>query len=88
VLLAYVDDMYDLEIHFSDEPGQLARIGEALGAAGHSIDGGGMWVVGGRGVARFLFADGAGAQAVLEAGLDCSVPSSSGWRRSCSMCRD
>lgn len=59
--------MYDLEILMNNEPGELARMGETLGAAGHSIEGGGMWVVGDRGVAHFLFEDGLGAQAVLEA---------------------
>lgn len=51
----------------NNEPGELARMGEALGAAGHSVEGGGMWVVGGQGVAHFLFDDGPGAQAILEA---------------------
>lgn len=41
-------------------------MGEALGRAGVSIEGGGAWVVDGHGVAHFLFADGAGARAALE----------------------
>ncbi len=41
-------------------------MGEALGRAGVSIEGGGAWVVGGRGVAHFLFTDGAAARAALE----------------------
>jgi len=41
-------------------------MGEALGRAGVSIEGGGAWVVDGRGIAHFLFADGSGARAALE----------------------
>ena len=58
--------MDDVEIILSNEPGELARMGEALGAAGVSVEGGGAWVVEGRGVAHFLFDDGAKAQRVLE----------------------
>jgi len=42
-------------------------MGEALGRAGVSIEGGGAWVVDGRGVAHFLFEDGRAARAALEA---------------------
>ena len=59
--------MKDLAIDLDDRPGALAELGEALGRAGVSIEGGGAWVVGGRGVAHFLFADGAAARAALEA---------------------
>ena len=59
--------MYDLAIELSDRPGTLAAMGEALGAAGVSIEGGGAWVVDGRGAAHFLFADGEAARAALEA---------------------
>ena len=59
--------MKDLAIDLDDRPGALADLGEALGRAGVSIEGGGAWVVGGRGVAHFLFADGAAARAALEA---------------------
>lgn len=38
----------------------------ALGRAGVSIEGGGAWVVDGRGVAHFLFEDGADARRALE----------------------
>ena len=41
-------------------------MGEALGAAGVSVEGRGAWVVDGRGVAHFLFEDGAQAQRVLD----------------------
>jgi hypothetical protein len=57
----------DLEIALENRPGALAEMGAALGRAGVSVEGGGAWVVGGRGVAHFLFADGAAARAALEA---------------------
>lgn len=41
-------------------------MGEALGRAGVSIEGGGAWVVDGRGIAHFLFVDGSAARAALE----------------------
>lgn len=59
--------MHDLEIHLADRPGELATMGEILGAAGISVEGGGMWVVDGVGVAHFLVADGEWARAALEA---------------------
>ena len=59
--------MTDLEIALENRPGALAEMGAALGRAGVSVEGGGAWVVGGRGVAHFLFADGAAARAALEA---------------------
>jgi hypothetical protein len=58
--------MQDLAILLEDRPGALAEMGSALGAAGVSIEGGGAWVAGGRGIAHFLFADGAAARAALE----------------------
>jgi hypothetical protein len=42
-------------------------MGEALGRAGVSIEGGGAWVMNGRGIAHFLFEDGAAARKALEA---------------------
>lgn len=57
----------DLAIVLDDRPGALADMGEALGRAGVSVEGGGAWVVDGRGVAHFLFADGAAARRALEA---------------------
>ena len=59
--------MIDLGIELDDRPGALAEMGEALGRAGVSIEGGGVFVVNGVGVAHFLFADGAAARAALEA---------------------
>ncbi len=57
--------MYDLALTLPDRPGALAAMGEALGGAGVSVEGGGAWVVNGRGVAHFLVADGAAARAAL-----------------------
>ncbi len=63
--------MHDLTIGLEDVPGALAAMGEALGSAGVSIEGGGAWVAGGKGVAHFLFEDGAAARRALEAaGID------------------
>lgn len=59
--------MKDLTIVLADRPGALAEMGEALGRAGVSIEGGGAFVVAGQGVAHFLFADGAAARDALEA---------------------
>ncbi len=59
--------MKDLAIALDNRPGALAEMGEALGRAGVSIEGGGAWVVGGEGVAHFLFADGTAARQALEA---------------------
>ena len=59
--------MIDLAIALENRPGALADMGEALGRAGVSIEGGGAWVVNGTGIAHFLFADGTAARAALEA---------------------
>jgi len=59
--------MKDLTIALENRPGALAEMGEALGRAGVSIEGGGAFVVNGEGVAHFLFNDGAPARAALEA---------------------
>lgn len=59
--------MKDLSIALDNRPGALAEMGEALGRAGVSVEGGGAWVVDGRGIAHFLFADGAAARRALEA---------------------
>lgn len=62
--------MQDLSIELDNQPGALARMGEVLGAAGVSVEGGGVWVVGGRGVAHFLFQDGEAARhALVAAGI-------------------
>lgn len=59
--------MQDVSILLEDRPGALADMGEALGRAGVSIEGGGAWVVNGSGAAHFLFTDGALARQALEA---------------------
>jgi hypothetical protein len=56
----------DLEIVLEDRPGALAEMGEALGRAGVSVEGGGVFVTGGEGVAHFLFEDGRAARTALE----------------------
>ncbi len=59
--------MRDLAIDLENRPGALAKMGETLGRAGVSIEGGGAWVVHGRGIGHFLFTDGAAARKALEA---------------------
>jgi len=59
--------MKDLGILLDDRPGALAEMGEALGRAGVSIEGGGVFVANGVGVAHFLFNDAAAARRALEA---------------------
>lgn len=61
--------MRDVALRLDDRPGALAAMGDALGRAGVSIEGGGAWTVDGRGVAHFLFADGDAARRAL-AGLE------------------
>jgi len=56
----------DLSIALENRPGALAEMGDALGRAGVSIEGGGAFVVNGQGVAHFLFEDGAAAREALE----------------------
>jgi hypothetical protein len=63
----------DLTIALENRPGALAEMGEALGRAGVSIEGGGAFVVDGEGVAHFLFNDGAAARAALEAAGICVI---------------
>ena len=63
--------MYDIHVLLPHEPGMLARFGEALGGAGVSLEGGGVFVLGGVGHAHFLVADGERARvAAQEAGLE------------------
>jgi hypothetical protein len=67
--------MMDVAIDLADRPGSLAALGEALGRAGVSIEGGGAFAIeasdasvpNARGVAHFLFEDGAAARSALEA---------------------
>jgi hypothetical protein len=60
-------NVFDLTIELPNRPGALADMGEAFGRAGVSIEGGGAFVVDGRGVAHFLFHDGVAARRALEA---------------------
>jgi hypothetical protein len=57
----------DLTIALDNRPGALAAMGEALGRAGVSLEGGGAFVVNGDGVAHFLVHDGETARHALEA---------------------
>jgi hypothetical protein len=59
--------MKDLMIALDNRPGALAEMGDALGRAGVSIEGGGAWVFDRQCVAHFLFEDGATAHSTLEA---------------------
>jgi hypothetical protein len=63
--------MRDLAIRLANRPGALAAMGEALGRAGVSIEGGGAFVVGGEGIAHFLVEDAANARlALATAGIE------------------
>ena len=57
--------MFDIAIDLPDEPGALAHFGEALGAAGVSLEGGGVFTVAGIGRAHFLVEDGEAARDAL-----------------------
>ena len=59
--------MKDLTIQLENRPGSIADMGEVLGNAGVSVEGGGAWVVNNVGIAHFLFADGHAAKEALEA---------------------
>jgi hypothetical protein len=59
--------MWDVSIQLENRPGALAEMGEVLGRAGVSVEGGGAWVVDGSGTAHFLFEDGVAARDALEA---------------------
>ena len=59
--------MRDLAIRLENRPGALAEMGEALGRAGVSIEGGGAFVVNGQDIAHFLFEDAAAARQALAA---------------------
>ena len=59
--------MTDLAIALENRPGALAEMGEALGRAGVSVEGGGAWIANGQGIAHFLFEDATAAVRVLEA---------------------
>ena len=58
--------MRDLAIRLENRPGALAEMGEVLGSAGVSIEGGGAFVFEGQGIAHFLFEDSLAARKTLE----------------------
>src|SRR5262245_19999813 len=60
--------MHDVAIELPGRPGSLARFGEILGAAGVSLEGGGVFTVDGVGHAHFLVEDGDAARKALEQG--------------------
>jgi len=59
--------MRDLAIRLENRPGALAEMGETLGSAGVSVEGGGVFVIDGKGIAHFLFEDAGAARKALEA---------------------
>jgi hypothetical protein len=59
--------MKNLTIALENRPGALADVGDALGRAGVSVEGGGAFVINGQGVAHFLFQDGTAAREALKA---------------------
>jgi hypothetical protein len=65
------DLVFDLAIDLGGRPDALAVLGETLGRAGISIEGGGMFTVDGAAVAHFLVDDGQAARSVL---ADAGIP--------------
>ncbi len=62
--------MKDLSIRLEHRPGALAEMGEALGQAGVSVEGGGAFATDGHGMAHFLVEDEVAARRALgEAGI-------------------
>ena len=57
--------MFDVEIEFGGRPDGLAVLGETLGRAGISVEGGGLFTVAGRAVGHFLVEDGDAAERAL-----------------------
>jgi len=58
--------MFDVEIRLENRPGAMAEMGEALGSAGVSVEGGGGWVADGKATMHFLFVDGEAARMALQ----------------------
>ncbi len=58
--------MRDLTIRLENRPGAIAEMGETLGKAGVSVEGGGAFVFDGKAIAHFLFEDGVAARKALE----------------------
>ena len=59
--------MRDLTIRLENRPGALAEMGEALGSAGISVEGGGAFLFDGEAIAHFLFEDTVAARKALAA---------------------
>jgi hypothetical protein len=59
--------MKDIAIYLQDKPGALAEMGETLGAAGVSLEGGATFVHNGKGIAHFLVEDAEKAKQALQA---------------------
>lgn len=60
--------MYDIHVMLPDNPGTLGQFGSLMGRAGVSLEGGGMFTLGGAGHAHFLVEDGATAARAAEQG--------------------
>jgi hypothetical protein len=58
--------MKDIAILLKNEPGALAEMGETLGQAGVSLEGGGVFVHHGEGIAHFLVEDAEKGKKALE----------------------
>lgn len=58
--------MRDLAIRLENRPGALAEMGETLGSAGVSVEGGGGFVFDGEGIVHFLVEDTVAARTALE----------------------
>ena len=58
--------MKDLTVSLEDRAGELARMGEALGAAGINIEGMAAMTAEGRGIIHLLVADAAATRTALE----------------------
>jgi hypothetical protein len=56
----------DLTVRVEDRPGELARLGEALGGAGVNVDGFSGTTTGGQGEIHLLVEDAASARSALE----------------------
>lgn len=59
--------MYDVEFDLTDQPGALATLGETMGRAGISFEGGGVFSRDGRSTAHFLFENGEAARVAADA---------------------
>ena len=58
--------MKDLTVSLEDRPGELARMGEALGAAGINIEGMAAMTAEGRAIIHLLVADAAATRSALQ----------------------